>query len=163
MADAVEKQGEPADEKSRAVSPFQSLQDEMERMIHAFSRPEMNWRTSLLRSNGTMGLRVNVGETDGEIHVTADMPGVREEDIDVTLENDVLRIAAEKKKETEKSGEKWHVVERSHGRYERALQVPAGIDPEAVTAGFKDGVLSITLPKPPETEPRARKISVSHG
>ena len=65
--------------------------------------------------------------------------------------------------ETEKSEEKWHVVERSYGRYERALQVPAGIDPEAVKAGFKDGVLSVTLPKPPQAEPKARKISVSHG
>ena len=110
-----------------------------------------------------MGLRVNVGETDGEIHITADMPGVKEADIDVTLDGDVLRIAAEKKAETEKSEEKWHVVERSYGRYERALQVPAGIDPEAVKAGFKDGVLSVTLPKPPQAEPKARKISVSHG
>lgn len=163
MADAIARKSEPEPEKSRAVSPFQSLQDEMERMIHAFSRPEINWHSSLLRSNGTMGLRVNVGETDGEIHITADMPGVKEADIDVTLDGDVLRIAAEKKAETEKSEEKWHVVERSYGRYERALQVPAGIDPEAVKAGFKDGVLSVTLPKPPQAEPKARKISVSHG
>jgi HSP20 family protein len=108
-----------------------------------------------------MGLRVNVGETGDEIHVTAEMPGVKEADIDVTLDDDVLRISAEKKAETEKSEEKWHIVERSYGRYERAVQVPGGIDPEKVKAAFRDGVLSVTLPKPPEVETKARKISVS--
>jgi len=161
MPNAVQKKAEQAEKEPRAVSPFQSLQDEMERMIHAFARPEMGWRTGLLRSNGSMGLRINVGETDGEIHVSAEMPGVSEGDIDVTLEDDVLRIAAEKKAETEKNEEKWHIVERSYGRYERAVQVPSGIDPDAVKAEFKDGVLNITLPKPPTSAAKARKISVS--
>ena len=145
-----------------ALSPFQSLQDEMERMFHAFSLPEMGWRTGMQRREGALGLRINVSESDDEIQVTADLPGVSEEDIAVTLENDVLRISAEKSADSEEKDKTWHVVERSYGRFERAIRMPSGIDPDAVKASFKDGVLSVRLPKPPEAEPPKRKIAVTH-
>ena len=148
-------------QKPRSNSPFQSLQDEIERMFHAFSLPELSWRAGMPGSEGTLGLRINVSESDTAIQVTADLPGVQEDDIDVTLEGDLLRISAEKSAETEKEEKTWHVVERSYGRYERAMHVPAGIDPDSIKAGYKDGVLTIDIPKPAEMASSTRKIAVS--
>lgn len=146
-----------------AERPFGTLQDEMERLFRAFSAPQMLWSGGLLGSDGAIGLRVDIAETDGEIEVKADLPGISEDEVEVTLEDDMLRIRAEKKSESEKGDKTWHVVERSHGLFERAIRVPPGIDAEKVAARFEKGVLSVTLPKPAETRPSSRRISVRQG
>lgn len=143
-------------------SPFRALQDEMDRIFHAFSMPQMGWRSGVA-TEGALGLRVDIAETDNEIAVTAELPGVPEKDIDVTLEDDVLCIRAEKKSEAEKGEKNWRVLERSYGAFERAIRVPAGIDPEKVNARFENGVLTVTLPKPPSAMSAAHKISVKSG
>ena len=142
------------------VSPFKAFQDEMDRMFHAFSMPQMPWRFGAGSGDGSLGLRVDISETDNEIQVQADLPGVAESDVDITLDDDLLRIRAEKKSESEKSEKNWQVVERSHGVFERAIRVPAGVDPDKVAAKFDKGVLTVTLPKPPEAPSKARRISV---
>lgn len=141
---------------------FRNLRDEIDRMFHALSLPEMNWRSGLGNlTDDVVGLRVDVAETDTEIQITADLPGIEEEAIDVSLSDDVLRISAEKHSEEESEKKKWHVVERSYGKFERAIRVPRGIDPDSVKAKFSNGVLTVTLPKPPTETEKTRKIAVS--
>lgn len=140
-------------------NPFRSLQDEMDRLLHAFSMPQGAW-SALPAGNGTFGLKVDIGETDTDIQIKADVPGIAEDDLEVTLEDDVLRIRAEKRSETEKDDKTWRVVERSHGMFERAIRMPRGIDPDAVEAHFEKGVLTVTVPKPAEAGAAGRRISV---
>lgn len=142
---------------------FQAIRDEIDRMFHAFTLPEMSWRTGPAGAAGGLGLRVDVGETESEILVTAELPGVEEKDVDVTLEGEMLRIRAEKRSDAEKGDKTWHVVERSYGTFERAIRVPEGIDPAAVKAAFEGGVLKVTLPKPPERPRQAKKIAIGTG
>ncbi|MFQ6548468.1 Hsp20/alpha crystallin family protein [Aestuariibius sp. 2305UL40-4] len=155
----------PRAEGDTAWSPpaFRAFQDEIDRMFRSLSNPEMNWRSGLARTFGAIGLKVDVGETETDIQITAELPGVLEENLDVTLDSDVLRISAERHQDEESKGKTWHVVERSYGKLERAIRVPAGIDPSQVKADFKDGVLTVTLPKPPELTKAAQKIAVSAG
>ena len=145
---------------------FGNLRDEIDRMLHALSLPELGWRSGLGSwSDNVVGLRIDVAETDGEIQVTTDLPGIDEAEIDVSLVDDVLRIRAEKRMEEEREGEekKWHVIERSHGTFERAIHVPPGIDADKVKATFDKGVLTVSLPKPPSGTETAKKIAVTSG
>lgn len=160
MAEQTDRQATPPAERFPfGPEPFKSLQDEMNRIFHAFSVPQMSWSGGGA-TNGALGLRVDISESDDEIEVAADLPGVPEDDVEVTLEDDILRIRAEKKSETEKGDKTWRVVERSRGTFERAIRVPAGIDPDKVNARFDKGTLTVTLPKPPSAKPAARRISV---
>ena len=143
-----------------SANPFRSMQEEMDRMLHAFSLPQMKWNDALARVGG-MGLRVDIGETDKEIQIKADLPGIAEDDVEITLDEDVLHLRAEKKDETEKSEKDWTVVERSHGVFERYIRVPAGIDANKVAANFDKGVLTVTLPKPAEAKRSAKRIAVT--
>jgi HSP20 family protein len=147
----------------QAPRGFQAIRDEIDRMFHALSLPEMDWRSGPGGTSGTLGLRVDVGETDGEILVTAELPGVDEKDVEVVLEDDMLRVRAEKRSEAEDKDKTWHVVERSYGSFERAIRVPAGIDPDSVKASFANGVLTVSLPKPAEAVAARKKIPISAG
>lgn len=141
-------------------SMFRSFQEEMDRMLRAFSTPHMAWHSGAAPGQGALGLRVDIGETEGEIHVEADLPGVPEDAVEVTLDDDILRIRAEKKAQADKTEKNMRVIERSHGVFERAIRMPAGIDPEKVTARFDKGVLSVTLPKPAEATSTSRRIAI---
>ena len=141
-------------------NPFRAMQDEMDRMFHAFSMPRMKWNSPTDLNGGVMGLRVDIAETDDEIEIKADLPGIPEENVEVTLEDDILCLRAEKKSESEKDDKNWKVVERSYGFFERQIRVPQGLDAEQVQATFDKGVLTVTMPKPPTPEPAAKRIAV---
>lgn len=104
---------------------------------------------------------MDVSETDKEIRIKAELPGVAEQDIDVTLDDDVLIIRGEKKFERPQGAEKenFHFIERSYGRFRRSLRLPTSVDPEQVKAKFENGVLTVTLPKTVQQE-RSRKIQI---
>ena len=106
---------------------------------------------------------VDVSETDDEVQVTADLPGLTEKDVEVTLEDGALTIRGEKKEEREEKKRNYHLVERSYGRFERAVALPHGIDPGKVKARFRNGVLHVTLPKTPENRSRSRAIEITAG
>ena len=90
---------------------------------------------------------MNVSETDKEIRITAELPGVTEQDIDVSLDDDVLTIRGEKKFERKDEKENFHFVERSYGTFQRSLRLPYRCRSEQVQASFENGVLTVTLPK----------------
>lgn len=105
---------------------------------------------------------VDVSESDNEFVVRAEIPGVRKEDVNVTVENGVLTISAESKSETEeKEGARVIRQERRYGKFMRSLRLSADIDESSVTATHKDGVLQVTLPKAEEVKPK--RISVAVG
>jgi HSP20 family protein len=110
---------------------------------------------------------VDIRETENELVVKADIPDVKFEDIDVQLENGTLTVKGERhfEKETEKSKVKggWHRVERSYGHFERVFTVPDTVNPEGVKADYKNGTLTITLPKKEIAKPRQVKVQVSNN
>jgi HSP20 family protein len=105
--------------------------------------------------------RVDVDESDEAFSVRADLPGLEEKDIQVSLEEGVLTIHGklESEKDEERKGVRW--VERARGSFRRAIELPAEIDTAKVTASYRQGVLTVTLPKLPEAKPEVRTIPIT--
>lgn len=101
---------------------------------------------------------VELGETDREIRVTAEVPGMSEKDVELLVEDGVLTIRGEKKSETEDKERGYS--ERYYGRFERRIALPSNVDEHGANATFRDGVLTVTLPKCPEAE-RGRRIPIT--
>ncbi|PWJ84099.1 HSP20 family protein [Pseudaminobacter salicylatoxidans] len=139
---------------------FLSLQQGMNRLFdevfHGSRLPLME------RDEGMIVPQINVSETENEVHITAELPGVAEKDVEVMLDGDVLTIRGEKKMEKKEDRENYHFVERSFGQFQRSIRVPHSINPEQVHAHVVDGVLSITLPKNAAKE-KTRHIKVGSG
>ena len=104
--------------------------------------------------------RVDVTETDEAYTVRADLPGLEEKDIQVSLEEGVLTIQGqhETEKEQDEKGVRW--TERAKGSFHRVIQLPAEVDADKVAASYKQGVLTVTLPKRPEPKPEVRSIPI---
>jgi len=100
-----------------------------------------------------------VSETEKEIRITAELPGVTEQDIDVSLDDDMLTIRGEKRFERTDEKETFHFVECSYGTFQRSLRLPFAVNPDQVQASFENGVLTVTLPKTGRQE-RSRRIQV---
>jgi HSP20 family protein len=115
---------------------------------------------------GMLAPRIDVSETDKELTFTAELPGVEEKDIDVSVVGDRLTIKGEKKSQFEdKSDEQGRVVhrlERSYGAFQRTLPLPYEVDPDSISAEFKNGILTVRLPKPADAVSKAtpRRIEV---
>jgi HSP20 family protein len=98
-------------------------------------------------------------ETEDQLVLRADLPGVDEQDIDIEVKDGVLSIAGERKSQHEQKREGFHRVERSFGRFSRALELPKGVDPQSVSADFDKGVLEVRMPKPAERKPTRIEIN----
>ena len=106
---------------------------------------------------------VDVAETDKAYEITAELPGLDEKNIEVKLANGVLSIKGEKQEEKEEKQKDYYRRERSFGSFQRSFQVPEGVDTDKVAASFKNGILSVTLPKSAEAQKQAKKIEVKTG
>ena len=106
---------------------------------------------------------IDVVQKPEEIEVTASLPGIKPEDIDVTIEDNVLTVKAERREEQQQADSRYLVRERSYGRYYRALRLPDTVDVNKVKSGYDHGVLSITLPKAEEKKPKQIKVNVGGG
>jgi HSP20 family protein len=104
---------------------------------------------------------VDIKETENELIVKADIPDVEMKDIDVRMENGALTIRGERKFEAKKDEGGWHRVERSYGTFERVFTLPETVEPEGVKADYKNGTLTVTLPKKEVAKPRQIKVQVS--
>jgi HSP20 family protein len=104
---------------------------------------------------------VDVLESDDAITLKADVPGVRMEDIDIRLENGTLTLKGERKYEKEKNEAGYHLIERQHGSFVRSFALPETVDAEKVSADYRGGVLTVTLPKKEIARPRTVKVKVS--
>jgi HSP20 family protein len=106
---------------------------------------------------------VDVRETNDEVHVTAELPGMKSEDVTVTMENGVLTISGEKKQELQegKDDGDYYLFERRYGRFERSFTLPRTVNAYQITARFEDGILTITLPKAENAKPRRVQIEAN--
>jgi HSP20 family protein len=143
--------------------PFLSLHREMNRLFDDVLRgtglPAATGNQGQGRVGNFVNASMNVSETENEIRITAELLGVTEQDIDVSLDDDVLTIRGEKKFERTDDKENFHFVERSYGTFQRSLRLPFPVDSERVQASFENGVLTVTVPKTEQQE-RSRRIQV---
>ena len=142
---------------------FSNLHQEIDRVFDQFAGSRLRPFGDLMAGNGKLSPRVNLTETETEIEVTAELPGVEEKDIDVSLNDDFLTIKGEKKMDTEKSEDDYKMVERSYGSFERSMRLPCEVNFDKVNATFKNGVLTIKLPKSPEAAAKTHKIAIKVG
>jgi HSP20 family protein len=140
--------------------PFGSLRRDMERLFEDFSR-DFGWGPPA--AGGGMAPRVDVSETDSEIKIEAELPGVDEKDVEVILSDGRLTIKGEKKQEKEEKKKDYHTVERSYGSFARSIALPYEADPGKIKATFAKGVLNVTVPKPPEVKAKEKKITIGKG
>jgi HSP20 family protein len=105
----------------------------------------------------------DLAETADAYVLRADLPGLRPEDVTIELENRVLSISGERRAETSEQAVGYHRVERSFGAFRRSLTLPAGVDAEAITAAFDQGVLTVRVPKPEAVKPRRVSIAIEGG
>ncbi|HSJ26408.1 MAG TPA: Hsp20/alpha crystallin family protein [Longimicrobiales bacterium] len=118
-----------------------------------------------VNANGPWGLPAEVVETDDEIRIDIEAPGFREEDLEITLENNVLTVSGEKqmrRSENVKDSD-YRLVERRYGRFQRSFTVPATVRTSACEASYEHGVLTLRLPKAEEAKPRRIQISRGQG
>lgn len=145
----------------KEAHPFDSLQREMarvfDRFTHGFGRDELAKREEWW---GSAFPAVDIAETDKEILVTAELPGLDEKDLDVTLRGNHLHIRGEKKAEKEEKGELYYHKESSYGAFHRAIPLPAEVEEDRIEATYKKGVLKIKLPKSAEALKTRKKISI---
>lgn len=136
--------------------PLGDMHNEMEQMLGDFFGDR-----ALTRMASTSDIRtpaVDVSEDEKAFHVTAELPGVESDNIDVDLANNVLTIRAEKKDARKEDGKNYHRVERSYGSFQRQLALPSDVDADKAEVSFKQGVLNINLPK--VTSEKVQKLSV---
>lgn len=140
-------------------NPFFALQHKMNRMFDDFlGEPFDLFGTS---GGGNMFMpQMNVSETEKEIIVTADVPGVEEKDLDISITKNELTIKGEKKSETEEKNKDFYRIERSYGTFSRTVMLPQGIDESKVNAELKKGVLKLTIPKSAEAVSERKKIQI---
>lgn len=156
--------------RAAGLDLFQSFRDEMDRMFDQFWRgfglPSLGGRFSPLPFGGgaaPFGFatpRVDVSEEEKAYRIAAELPGMGEQDIDVTLAGNVLTIAAEKSEEKEEKERNYHFSERRSGSFRRSFYLPEGIERDQIEATLKNGVLTLTLPKTPEAQTPQKKIEV---
>jgi HSP20 family protein len=122
------------------------------------------WRTSDERPlRGSWVPAVNILERQDSMLITADLPGLKAEDVDVTVEDGTLTIRGERKLDEVGEGETFHRVERIYGVFERTFTLPNSVDVEKIEARFSNGEMTLTLPKREESKPRSVKIKVENN
>jgi HSP20 family protein len=138
----------------RSDSPFFSLQREIDRLFDDFSRGF----PTISSGGGELLPSVDVTETDKQIEITVELPGLEEKDVQINLADNVLTIRGEKKAEKEEKDKTYRLVERSYGSFVRSLELPQGVSADAIKASIDKGVLTVTVPKPAPAQ--AKKIEV---
>jgi HSP20 family protein len=138
--------------------PFSLFRSEMNRLFdnffHGFDMEPFE------KQYGVFHPKIDVTETDKEIRISAELPGIDNKDIDVSLTKDSLTIKGEKKEEKEEKKKDYYRMERSYGSFSRTIPMPVEIDTEKAKAQFKKGVLTVTLPKTAKAIKEKKKIQI---
>jgi HSP20 family protein len=143
--------------KTQALDPFRVMRREMEDALRAFDQKPTS------PGIGAGAPAINVAETNDAFEVTAELPGVDEKDINVSLDDNQLVISGEKKAESTKEEKDWHVEERSYGSFYRSMFLPFEPEEGAVEAHFDKGVLHLTIKKPAKAVKTTKTINVKTG
>lgn len=135
-----------------ALEPFKELTTLQERLNRVFN--DLMPSASQSRDSAEWMPAVDIYETKDSINIEVEAPGMKEEDIKINLENNTLTIYGERKFEKKEEGKNYYRMERSYGSFSRSFLLPDNVDVDAIKAKYKDGVLTITLPKKPESKPK---------
>ena len=139
------------------IEPFNQLRHEVDNLIDRFS-----FRLPTMKFSGLASApALDMTETDNSYKITAELPGMAPENVEVTFEEGMLRITGEKREEREENERGYRLSERSYGAFERMIQLPSSAEPEKIDASFKNGVLTILIPKSAEEKRNIRKINIS--
>src|SRR6185437_12263103 len=152
----------PAAGRNGPVQPWRSLRDEMdrffERFASGFNAPmfEPFWS-----NDADLAVpAVDFSEDKNAYTVTAELPGIEEKDVDVTVSGGMLTIRGEKKKEKEEKDKNYYLSERSYGSFQRSFTLPDTVDQDKIAATFAKGVLTVTLPKNAQAQKTEKKIAI---
>jgi HSP20 family protein len=142
--------------RRNGVGGLRGLRSEMDRLFDDF--------LGLMPARGENGSNVwapavDIKEDETSFYVIAELPGMKREDISVELENNVLSLKGERRFERSEEKENYHFVERSYGSFYRSFSLPRNVKPDEIRAEYKDGVLTLTLPKTEEVRPKKVEIS----
>ena len=143
--------------------PFRELEDLSDRLNRVFNRPspsrQQDGKETMTAADWFPA--VDVIETEKDYVIKAELPEVKKEDVKVTVQDGVVTIQGERRQELEDKNRRFHRVERSYGSFVRSFTMPDFVDETKVSADFKDGVLSLHLPKTEKAKPRAIEVKVS--
>lgn len=137
------------------LDPWQELDAFRNRLASFFPMPAV---TADVGNGFTWNPLMDITENDDALMLTAELPGMDEKDVDIEIENNVLTVRGEKKREHEETDERHHIWERSYGSFERSLALPRAVAADKITAKFDKGVLTVTMPKTKEA--KGRKIMI---
>jgi HSP20 family protein len=175
MAEAVTKlpiktEGQKPEPSAGEWRPLANLRREIDRLFDDFGwgvarRPagrtlfdvEPFWRGELSFGRAPA---VDIAEKDKEYEITAELPGLDESNVEVKFADGLLTIKGEKREEKEEKKKDFYLSERRFGSFQRSFQVPEGVDADKILASFKDGVLTVTLPKSPDAQKKEKKIAI---
>lgn len=133
---------------------FAALQQEIDRLFESFTRNFSNAGTQVVPN-------MDVSETDKEIEITAELPGLEEKDVQLNVADNRLTIKGEKKSQREEKDKDYRLVERSYGSFTRALELPAGVNADNIKATISKGVLKVVIPKPAPAQTKKIDIKVA--
>ena len=156
----------PSASSGAGWQPFEDLRREVNRLFEDFGRGA--WlgplrSTSiepLFRNIGWNAPAVDVAEKDGAFEITADLPGFDAKDVEVTLRNGNIVIKGEKQEHKEEKSKDYYLQERRFGSFERSFSMPDGVDSGKIDASFKNGVLTVTMPKTAEAQKPVKKVEI---
>src|SRR5215211_8041876 len=144
--------------RGEEVSPFLTLHREMNRL---FDDVFNTFGATSLANRMPAWPSVEVIQSDKDVRVSAELPGMDEKDVEVLVDNDVLTIRGEKKSESEDQGRRFS--EHYYGRFQRSIALPFEVDEEKAQASFKNGVLTVTIPKSATAKDTAKRIAIYAG
>ena len=146
----------PVRRRNELADPFRGMNELMQRLWEGFPFGEL-----AEKEFGTEWVpSVDISETDKQLTVKAELPGMTREDIDISLDENYLIIKGEKKQEKEETDKHFHRVERTFGSFYRSLRLPAGVEKDKIDATYKDGVLTVVLPKSEEAKKKITHVNV---
>lgn len=154
-----------------AWQPFDTLRGEIDRIFEEFScgfwptgfgrrllDVEPFWRRE--PAADYLAPAVDVAERDKEYQITAELPGLDEKNVDISVVDDLLTIKGEKQEETEEKEKNYYMSERRYGSFQRSFRLPSDVEQDKIEASFRKGVLTVTLPKAPEAQSKQKKIEI---
>ncbi len=153
---------------ARTANPLFDLRNEIDTLFDRFFSGSMFGpfgagipdALPLRQRFGGMVPKVDVSETDREIQIVAELPGLKQEDVELTLEDDLLTLRGQASESREEKDKQFHLTERSSGRFERSFRLPETVDRERVSAKFESGLLTVTLPKAERAQKAAKRIEI---
>ncbi len=167
MTSKTSKETVPA---PRWSDPFQAFRSEMDRVFDSFfgdrslmpRLPGSEW-PAMTGGNGFIVPSVDIKENDKEVTLSAELPGLDEDDVDLSVRNGLITLKGEKKYEHEDDKDDVHMVERRYGSFQRSFRLPDSVDADKIDAKFDKGVLRVVMPKKAQTATPVKKISIGHN